>query len=45
MMLDVNVFSAAVIDRIVRIVDGSLIIDIECGGSQVRDTEFGCKGP
>ena len=45
MMLDVDVFSAAVIDRVVRVVDGSLIIDVECGGSRVRDTKFSCKGP
>ena len=44
MMLDVNVFSVAMIDCIVRVVDGSLIIDVECGGSQVQDTEFSCKG-
>ena len=43
-MLDVDVFSAAVIDHVVRVVDGSLIIDIECGGSQVQDTKFSCKG-
>ena len=43
-MLDVDVLSAAMIDRIVRVIDGSLAINVECGGSQVWDTKFGCKG-
>ena len=44
MMLDVNVLSAAMIDHIVRVIDGALVIDVECGWSQVQDSEFACKG-
>ena len=45
MMLDVDVFSAAVIDRVVRIIDGALVIDVKCGGSRVWDAKFSRKGP
>ena len=40
-MLDVNVFSVAVIGRIVRVIDCSLIIDVECGGSDKCFAECG----
>jgi hypothetical protein len=43
MMLYVNVFSAAVINKIVQVIDHTLSIDIEFGGSQVWDADFGSE--
>ena len=43
-MLYVDMFSAAVINCIDRVIDCALIIDIENSGSEIRDAEFGSEG-